>query len=78
VSVSVTARDTALFVTLTGALPIEVPANTTRTIASVANGVPSTFTLSVTALADRGIDSQYEFTPEFGTADRPRRRSVRR
>jgi subtilisin family serine protease len=78
VSVSVTARDTALFVTLTGALPIEVPANTTRTIASVANGAPSTFTLSVTALADRGINSQYEFTPEFGTADRPRRRSVRR
>jgi hypothetical protein len=78
VSVSITAQDTPLFVTLTGALPIEVPANSTRTISSIANGVPSTFTLSVEALDTRVGDSQYEFTPEFGRAVGPRRRSVRR
>ena len=79
VSVSITTHDTPLFVTLTGALPIEVPAHTTRTINSIAVGNSSTFTLSVEALEDeRGDDSAYQFTPEFGVKDQPRRRSVRR
>jgi hypothetical protein len=77
VSVSITSKDTPLHVTLTGGTAIDVPANSTRTITSNAGAGTTTFTLSVSAAGARGTNSQYRFTPEFGTADKPRRRSVR-
>ncbi|HEY0160498.1 MAG TPA: S8 family serine peptidase [Thermoanaerobaculia bacterium] len=77
VSVSVTSKDTPLRVTLTGAQDVQVPANSTRTITANAGAVPATFTLSIAASGARGTNSQYSFTPDFGTTARSRRRSVR-
>jgi hypothetical protein len=82
VSVTITAGDTPLRVTLSagGGLSIskqqDVAAGSTVTITSDASLVPSTFTLKVEATGALGANPSYTFTPNFSVASGKRRRST--
>ncbi len=80
VSVTVTAGDTALRVTLTGtgiARTQDIPAGATATLNADANSVPNAITVKIEAIGTRGDVPTYVFTPTFGVDNGTRRRSTR-
>ena len=81
VSVTVTAKDTPLRVTLVGG-PInatrEIAANSTATLTANAPAAPLTVLLRVEAAGAIGPEPQYSFVPVFGQTNQPRRRATGR
>ena len=81
VSVTVTAKDTPLRVTLVGG-PInatrEIAANSTATLTANAPAAPLTVLLRVEAAGAIGPEPQYSFVPVFEQTNQPRRRATGR
>jgi hypothetical protein len=81
VSVSITALDTLLRATLTSNTGInstvDVPANSSRTIAVNASTVPATFQLKVEANGALGAQPLYSLEAEFASTVQPRKRATR-
>jgi len=80
VSVTITARDTPLRVTLTGtgiSRTQDIAANSTATLNADANTVPNAITVRVEAIGTPGVNPSYLITPTFGLENGKRRRSTR-
>jgi subtilisin family serine protease len=83
VSVTVTATDTPVRVTLTSGatapVTVDVAAGTTQTITTTYGGTTSTlFFAKVEPIGAIGLSSRYSITPAFSYAQHGRRRAVRR
>ncbi|HSP34907.1 MAG TPA: S8 family serine peptidase [Thermoanaerobaculia bacterium] len=83
VSVTVTATDTPLRVTLTSSatqpVVVDIPAGQTQTVTTNYTGTtPVTFFARIEPTGTIGTTSRYTITPNFSTANHARRRSVRR
>jgi hypothetical protein len=80
VTITVTAFDTPLRVTLTGtgiSTTKDIAANTTSSLTATASSVPNSMILRIEAAGTVGVNPRYTFTPQFGVAKGPRRRAVR-
>jgi hypothetical protein len=80
VSVTLTAGDTPLRVTLTGtgiSRTQDIAAGSTATLNADVNSVPNAITLKIEAIGTRGDAPSYRFTPAFSVENGERRRSVR-
>ncbi|HEX7828870.1 MAG TPA: S8 family serine peptidase [Thermoanaerobaculia bacterium] len=79
-SVTITAGDTPLRVTLTGtgiSRTQDIAAGSTATLNADVNSVPNAITLRIEAIGTRGDAPTYTFTPAFGVDAGTRRRSAR-
>lgn len=78
VTVTITTGDTPVRATLTGvANPVDVPANSTRSISTNVTTVPTQLTLRIVPADTIGAQPAYSITPDFGQTIGPRRRSSR-
>ena len=81
VSVTVTAGDTPLRVTLVGG-PVnatrDIAANTTATLTANAPAAPLSLLLRVESVGTPGLEPQYTFVPDFEQTPAPRRRAAGR
>jgi len=80
VSVTITAKDTPLRVTLTGTgvnTSVDVPANSTRTLNANVGTAPLPLVLKIEATGAVGVAPQYSFTPTYATTTQERRHASR-
>jgi hypothetical protein len=80
VTVTVTAGDTPLRVTVTGtgiSATKDVTAGSTAVLNATATTVPNTITVKIEAIGELGLNPSYAFTPAFGFENGTRRRSTK-